>query len=188
MDNSQVSVLIQKCIENNRTAQHELFHLYKQKVYDLSYRSLGGNFDIDDVVQQVFIALFNSLQHFKGMSSFDTWVYRITVKVCTTQLRKKYRKRQPQIVFDSERIENDHEDTKSTPSKLLEQKELNNSIYQALNKLSADKRMIIVMYEMEERTLEEIAKILKKPLGTIKSRLFHGRKALEKYLRGCGTL
>ena len=106
MENNQVSVLIQKCIENNRMAQHEIFHLYKQKVYDLSHRSLGGSFDIDDVVQQIFIALFNSLRHFKGMSSFDTWVYRITVKVCTTQLRKKYRKRQPQILFDSTRIEN----------------------------------------------------------------------------------
>lgn len=188
MDNNQVSVLIQKCIENNRMAQHELFHLYKQKAFDLAYRSLGGNFDIDDVVQQVFIALFKSLRHFKGMSSFDTWVYRITVKVCTTQLRKKYRKRQPQILFDSTRIEIDREDSNSNPSKLLEQKELKRTIYHALNKLSADKRMIVVMHEMEDKTLEEIAQIMKKPLGTIKSRLFHGRKALEKYLRGCNAL
>jgi RNA polymerase sigma-70 factor, ECF subfamily len=169
-------------------AQHELFHLYKQKAYDLAYRSLGGNFDIDDVVQQVFIALFNSLRHFKGMSSFDTWVYRITVKVCTTQLRKKYRKRQPQIVFDSTRIENDREDGKNNPSKLLEEKERNKSIYQALSKLSPDKRMIMVMHEMEDKTLEDIAQIMKKPLGTIKSSLFHGRKALEKHLRGYHAL
>jgi RNA polymerase sigma-70 factor, ECF subfamily len=188
MENNQVSVLIQKCIENNRMAQHEIFHLYKQKVYDLSHRSLGGSFDIDDVVQQIFIALFNSLRHFKGMSSFDTWVYRITVKVCTTQLRKKYRKRQPQILFDSTRIENGQEDIRSNPSKLLEEKEFKRIIYQALSRLSAEKRMIVVMHEMENKTLEEISQILKKPLGTVKSRLFHGRKALEKYLRGCGTL
>jgi RNA polymerase sigma-70 factor, ECF subfamily len=188
MDNIEVSVLIQKCIENNRMAQHELFHLYKQKAYELAYRSLGGNFDIDDVVQQVFIALFKSLHHFKGMSSFDTWVYRITIKVCTTQLRKKYRKRQPHILFDSTRIENDREESAIDPSKLLEQKEFNTFIYHALNKLSPDKRMIVVMHEMEDKTLEEIAQIMKKPLGTIKSRLFHGRKALEKYLRGFNVL
>jgi RNA polymerase sigma-70 factor (ECF subfamily) len=48
--------------------------------------------------------------------------------------------------------------------------------------------MIVVMHEMEEKTLEEIAQIMKKPLGTIKSRLFHGRKALEKHLRGFNSL
>ena len=82
----QVADIVRKCIDNDRMAQHELFHSYKHKVYDLAYKSLGARFDIDDVVQQVFIALFGSLCHFKGESSLDTWVYRITVKVCTTIL------------------------------------------------------------------------------------------------------
>lgn len=166
-------------------AQHELFSVYKQKVYDLTYRSLGGNFDIDDVVQQVFIAIFGSIGQFKGMSSFDTWVYRITVKICTTQLRKKYRKRQPNIFYDSTTIENNQDNISSDALCVLERKELNKSIYRALGKLSPDKRMIVVLFEMEGRTLEEIAQILNKPLGTIKSRLFHGRKALKKHLSGC---
>ena len=190
MDSNQISVLLQKCKENDRMAQHELFNAYKQKVYDLSYRSLGGNFDIDDVVQQIFIAIFSSFAQFKGMSSFDTWVYRITVKICTTQLRKKYRKRQPQIFYDSAIAENDRGDLSSDALSsdalaVLERKELTQSIYRAFNKLSPDKRMIVILYEMEGRTLEEIALILKKPLGTVKSRLFHGRKALKKHLLGC---
>jgi len=185
MDSNRISVLLQKCKENDKMAQHELFNAYKQKVYDLSYRSLGGNFDIDDVVQQIFIAIFGSLGQFKGMSSFDTWVYRITVKICTTQLRKKYRKRQPQISYDSAIVENDRGDFSGDALAVLERKELTKSIYRAFNKLSPDKRMIVILYEMEGRTLEEIALILKKPLGTVKSRLFHGRKALKKHLSGC---
>jgi RNA polymerase sigma-70 factor (ECF subfamily) len=190
MDSNRISVLLQKCKENDKMAQHELFNAYKQKVYDLSYRSLGGNFDIDDVVQQIFIAIFGSLGQFKGMSSFDTWVYRITVKICTTQLRKKYRKRQPQISYDSVIAENDRGDLSNGSLScdalaVLERKELTQSIYQAFNKLSPEKRMIVILYEMEGRTLEEIALILKKPLGTVKSRLFHGRKALKKHLSGC---
>jgi RNA polymerase sigma-70 factor (ECF subfamily) len=66
----------------------------------------------------------------------------------------------------------------------MRQKELEREVYGALDKLSVDKRMIVVLYEMEGRSLEEIALIMKKPVGTIKSRLFHGRKALEKHLRG----
>jgi RNA polymerase sigma-70 factor (ECF subfamily) len=175
--------IIQKCIENDRIAQHELFHEYKQKVYNLVYKSLGGRFDIDDVVQQVFIAVFGSLRHFKGESSLDTWVYRITVKVCATQLRKKYRKRQPRIVFGA--MDMEHEDPSGVdPATAIEKQELSRTIYDALDKLSIEKRMIITMYEMDGHTLEEIARILKKPIGTVKSRLFHGRKSLEKQLKG----
>jgi RNA polymerase sigma-70 factor, ECF subfamily len=174
--------IVRKCIENDRTAQYELFGLYKQKVHDLVYKSLGNRFDIDDVVQQAFIALFGSLRHFKGESSLDTWVYRITVKICTTQLRKKYRKRQPNIVFDP--MEREREDPAcGDPASAIEQQELSRVIYEALDKLPIEKRTIVTMYEIDGFSLEEIAQILKKPLGTVKSRLFHGRKALEKQLR-----
>jgi RNA polymerase sigma-70 factor, ECF subfamily len=179
----QVSDIVRKCVENDRMAQHELFHSYKQKVYDLAYKSLGARFDIDDVVQQVFIAVFGSLRQFKGESSLDTWIYRITVKVCTTQLRKKYRKRQVPIVYDP--MERDCEDHSSVgPEASIEKKELAHAIFDALDKLSIEKRMIVTMYEMDGHTIEEIAHILKKPVGTVKSRLFHGRKALEKFLKG----
>jgi RNA polymerase sigma-70 factor, ECF subfamily len=175
--------IIVRCIANDRAAQHELFHLYKQRIHDLTYKSLGNKFDVEDVIQQVFIALFASLRHFKGESSLDTWVYRITVKVCTTQLRKKYRKRQPNIVFDA--MEREHVDPASSdPAETMEKQELSGAIHEALDKLSIDKRMIVIMYEMDGLSLEEIANVLKKPLGTVKSRLFHGRKALEKQLRG----
>ncbi len=175
--------IVRKCIANDRMAQHELFHLYKQKIHDLTYKSLGNRFDIDDVIQQVFIALFGSLRQFKGESSLDTWVYRITVKVCTTQLRKKYRKRQPNIVYDA--MDREPEDPASnSPAEAIEKQELARTIYEALDKLSVEKRMIVIMYEMDGLSLDEIAGVLKKPLGTVKSRLFHGRKALEKQLRG----
>jgi RNA polymerase sigma-70 factor, ECF subfamily len=179
----QVSEIVRKCIENDRMAQHDLFHSYKQKVYDLAFKSLGARFDIDDVVQQVFIAIFGSLRHFKGEASLDTWIYRITVKVCTTQLRKKYRKRQVSIVYDPmERECEDH--SAANPAATVEKKELTHAIFDALGKLSIEKRMIVTMYEMDGHTIDEIAHILKKPVGTVKSRLFHGRKALEKHLRG----
>lgn len=184
MTTEPISVLLRKCNENDRMAQHELFNLYKRKVFDLAYKSLGRAFDIDDVVQQIFIALFNSLKVFKGNSSFDTWVYRISIKICTTQLRKKYRKRQPHLSYDPSGIEVEDPSGWCNPLEVMRQKELEREVYGALDKLSVDKRMIVVLYEMEGRSLEEIALIMKKPVGTIKSRLFHGRKALEKHLRG----
>ncbi|HUI92489.1 MAG TPA: RNA polymerase sigma factor [Chitinivibrionales bacterium] len=176
-------LLLQQCLKNDRRAQRELFNCYKHKVHDLVYKSLGPKFDTDDVLQQVFIELFKSLAYFKGDSSLDTWVYRIGAKVCTTQLRKKYRKRQPQVVYDTEQMEAEADPSANGPSADLEQRELEASIYDALDKLDAEKRMTVVMYEMEGRSLEEIAEMSNIPLGTVKSRLFHGRKTLEKLLK-----
>jgi RNA polymerase sigma-70 factor (ECF subfamily) len=180
--NEDVALVLQQCLRNDRRAQRDLFNCYKHKVHDLVYKSLGPRFDVDDVVQQVFIEVFKSLSRFKGDSSLDTWVYRISLKVCTTQLRKKYRKRQPQIVFDSEQADAEVDVRAANPSLGMEQKELESAIYGALDKLDAEKRMTVVMYEMEGRSLEEIARAAKIPLGTVKSRLFHGRRMLERLL------
>jgi RNA polymerase sigma-70 factor (ECF subfamily) len=179
----EMSLLLQQCINNDRRAQRNLFNYYKIKVHDLVFKSLGPKFDTDDVLQQVFIELFKSLSYFKGDSSLDTWVYRICVKVCTTQLRKKYRKRQPQIVYDTEQTELEADKNSQSPYSDMEQKELEAVVYSALDKLDADKRMTVVMYEIDGKSLEEIAETSKIPIGTVKSRLFHGRKALEKLLR-----
>lgn len=179
-----MSDVLQQCLRENRKAQRQLFDFYKNKVHDLVFKSLGPRFDTDDVIQQVFIELFKSLSYFKGDASLDTWVYRICLKVCTTQLRKKYRKRQPQIIYDSQIADADA-DAKDAegPFKEMEQKERAKAIYAALDRLDAEKRMTVVMYEMEGKSLEEIARVAQVPLGTVKSRLFHGRKMLEKLLK-----
>jgi len=175
--------LLQQCLKRDRKAQRQLFDFYKHKVHDLVFKSLGPKFDVDDIIQQAFIEVFKSISYFKGDSSFDTWVYRICVKVCTNQLRKKYRKRQPQIIFDSQQADTEIDTTDGGPFADLEKKELERAIYDALDKLDAEKRITVVMYEMDGRSLEEIAQATNIPLGTVKSRLFHGRKMLEKHLK-----
>jgi RNA polymerase sigma-70 factor, ECF subfamily len=103
--------------------------------------------------------------------------------VCTTQLRKKYRKRQPQIVYDSLQTEIEADAGVVDPCEEMEKKELEAAVYAAFEKLDEEKRMTVVLYEMEGKSLEEISVITGIALGTVKSRLFHGRKLLEKHLR-----
>jgi RNA polymerase sigma-70 factor (ECF subfamily) len=178
-----MSDVLQQCLKEDRKAQRQLFNFYKHRVHDLVFKSLGPRFDTDDIIQQVFIELFKSLSYFKGNSSLDTWVYRICIKVCTTQLRKKYRKRQPQIVYDSQQTEAEIDAKQESPCWDMEQKELSMAICDALDRLDAEKRMTVVMYEMEGKSLEEIAQLAHVPVGTVKSRLFHGRRILEKQLK-----
>jgi len=177
-------LLIKQCIRGDRRAQQQLFRQYRSSVYSLVCRLLGSDFDIDDVLQQVFVSIFRSLESFKGLSSLDTWIYRITVKVCTDQLRKKYRKRKLSVVgsVDDERSGLTAA-TEHTPHTGLERRELVERINAALARLTTEKRAVLIMYEMEGRSLEEIASVIEKPLGTVKSRLFHARREMEKLLR-----
>jgi RNA polymerase sigma-70 factor (ECF subfamily) len=176
--------LVAACVAGDRRSQRAFFNEYKRSVFNLCYRLLGPGFDLDDVVQQVFIKLYYSLKSFKGLSSIDTWIYRITSKVCTDQLRKKYRKRQLEIVDNSDEMAADGKSVRARdPYERIAQRELALTIYHALNKLSFEKRSVIVLYEMEKKSLEEIAAMIDAPVGTVKSRLFHARKELEKHLK-----
>ena len=180
MDNDQ---LLSGCRSGDKQCQRMLFRKYKDRILSIISYSLGPYIDRDDIFQQVFIKVYRSLDNFKGLSSLDTWIYRITLKVCIDQQRKKYRKRQLKIINNPDIIENRHDLSEQNPGEEHEQKELNSKIYDGLNKLSMEKRMVVTMFEMEGFSLEEISKILEKPMGTIKSRLFHGRKELAGYLR-----
>ncbi len=175
--------LVSGCCAGDKRCQRMLFKKYRETVFFIISHSLGPKFDKDDVIQQIFIKIYKSLESFKGLSSLDTWVYRIASKVCIDQLRKKYRKRQLTIIQNPDFIENKQDTSKNDPYKDRENKELSEQIYMGLNKLSVEKRMVVTMFEMEGFSLQDISIVLKKPIGTIKSRLFHGRKELAGHLR-----
>ena len=127
-----ITDLLSRCKQNDRQAQRELFANYRHKVHSIVFKSLGPKYDIDDIIQQIFIEIFKSIDGFKGDSSFDTWVYRISFKVCTTQLRKKYRKRQTPIVYNSDQVELNADDLHN-PLALMEQREIQAAIHEALH-------------------------------------------------------
>ncbi len=182
--NDRVLQLVAESVRGSRRAQNELFAAYRGRVWSLTYKSLGPDFDIEDTVQKVFVNLFKSLPAFKGLSSFDTWVYRICVKVCTDRLRGKYRKSRLRVVRSPDNGgEEFYGAVESTPGSELERRELEAEIFKALDKLSEQKRMAVVLYEMEGLSMEEIADVMGTPTGTVKSRLFHARNQLRKLLR-----
>lgn len=186
--NLDVNDIVRQCIEGQPAAQRLLFNKYKKVFFNLAYKSLGPGFDIDEVVHEIFIQLFRGLASFQNKSAFDTWAYRIGINVCVSRLRKKLKKRQLITVSESTLTEgNTPYSVKENPHGQMEERELETKIYEALDRLDDKKRLVLVLHDMEDKTLEEIAKILKKPVGTVKSRLFHGRnemkKMLEKYMR-----
>jgi len=179
---SPLQLLIDKCISGDSEAQRQLFNKYKKLFFGLAYKSLGPEYDIQEVVHEIFIQVFKGLPGFKARSSFDTWVYRVGTNVCMATLRKKYQKRQLTIIHEDEVGKSKLLRTPETPVDTIEHNELEEKIYEALNKLDDKKRMVVVLCDMEEKTLEEVAEIIQRPIGTVKSRLFHGRNEMKEYL------
>lgn len=170
--------LLEQAAKGNSEAFSQLFLTYKTLVYRVVYRLLRIQEDVDDAVQQTFIEVFKSLPGYEGKSKFTTWLYRIAVNVSIQHLRKRrndiYTDFDPEIL-PSESIKDNLEN--------LEGLELHKQIETALDTLPVKKRIVVILHDIEERTMEEIAAILNIPLGTVKSRLFHGRDEMRKKLQ-----
>lgn len=179
-----IESILEGCRNGYRPAERQLFRRYRDQVYSLILRTLGGACDPDEVAQQVFIRIFRSLVHFKGLSSFDTWVYRITAKTCIDQMRIKYRKRKLQMVHGgTEAVEMLAGPEEHGPLHRSERRELSVQIRGALEKLEPEKRMAVILFDIQGLSISEVADILKTPPGTVKSRLFHARRELMKHLK-----
>jgi len=167
--------LLEQAAKGDNEAFSQLFLKYKTLVYRVVYRLLRIQEDVDDAVQQTFIEVYKSLPGYEGKSKFTTWLYRIAVNVSIQHLRK--RRSDTFSDFDPEILPS--ESNKDN----LEHLELHKQIETALDAIPIKKRVVVVLHDIEERTMEEIAAILNIPLGTVKSRLFHGRDEMRKKLQ-----
>ena len=170
-------LLIERASKGDQQAFSELFYEYKEMVYRVVYRLLGNSEETNDAVQQTFIELFKSLPGYAGKSKFTTWLYRIAVNV-SIQFFRKRRSHDKTQALNPELLSDKDADT-TLP---IEKKELRQQIEQALQSLHIRKRTVVVLHDIENRTMEEISEIIGVPVGTIKSRLFYGREELKKKL------
>jgi len=174
----------------NRIKEHgdaeafrNIFHAYKEMVANLCYKFLGRDENINDVIQKAFIEIYKSLSNFEEKSELKTWIYRVTANTCYKEIRQKgvFRK-----FFESGQDKVDlFEDSSvfANPEKVASEEELHRTVQDALQELTPEKRMVLVMHDMEGCTHEDIAKITGESTGTIKSRLFYARKELARKLK-----
>lgn len=170
-------ILIDRAAKGDQKAFSELFNEYKVMVYRVVYKLLGNSEETNDAVQQTFIELYKSLPGYAGKSKFTTWLYRIAVNV-SIQFFRKRRTRDKNQPFNPEI----YADTTTVSDHPLEKKELRKQIEEALASLHIRKRTVVILHDIENRTMEEISDIIGVPVGTIKSRLFYGREELKKKL------
>lgn len=158
-----------------------IFDLYQKKVYRIAYGMIRNREDALDIVQEVFIKLFNSLKNFRGDSNIYTYIYRTAINTSIDYMRK-IRKSSGESFDDDLKTKISDSDEKR-PDRLLIEKELEEKIREALNKLPKKQRAILTLREVEGLSYEEISKVIGCSIGTVMSSLHYGRRRMKKYLK-----
>jgi RNA polymerase sigma-70 factor (ECF subfamily) len=175
--------LIADCLQGQTAAFGELVRRYQDRLYSTVYRLVDNAEDAQDVVQDAFLNAFQSLSSFKGDSQFFTWLYRIAVNTAISLKRKQ---RVALTLRGGRSDEPGSEPTDpsefSRPEHALEKAEQERRIHDALSRLSAEHRTVLVLKDMEGQKYETMAEILQVPIGTVRSRLHRARLELRELL------
>ncbi len=180
--------LIHRCQQGDLNAFNELVQRYEKVVYNFAYRLTGSYDDANDVAQDAFVRAYNAIRSFRGDSAFSTWLFRITTNVFLDE-KKKTRSRPQQsldeyIELEESSVGRQIEDPSPTPEEILGDKERGEVLANAIASLPDYQRAMVLLYHVHEKSYEEIAEMMKLPIGTVKSRLNRARLALKDKLSG----
>ncbi len=169
------------------TAFNKLVLQYQDMLYNTAYRIIGDPGLAEDAVQEAFVSAFQKLYTYRG-GSFKAWLLRIVTNACYDEFRRQKRKpTTPLDIYtdDGDEIESPSwlEDQSDSPEKQLETLELEQAIQRCIQALPPDFRIVVVLTELEGLSYKEAAKVIKKPLGTVKSRLARARSRLQECLQ-----
>ena len=154
---------------------------YQNRLQSIISKYVSNFDDVPDIAQETFLKAYRALSSFRGDSEFYTWLYRIGVNTAKNYLVSKSRR---PVFGDLEISENEHlhpEDT-STPENNLMTEELELLIKKSISNLPEDLRMAITLREYDALSYEEIASIMKCPVGTIRSRIFRAREIIDQII------
>jgi RNA polymerase sigma-70 factor (ECF subfamily) len=178
--------LVLRSQQGDYAAFGQLYRRYQQRVRSTIYQLCGSEM-LDDLVQEVFLRVWKGLSKLRQASHFSTWVYRISWNVATDR-RRQFAKEK--LVQSPEEEDSTLNATLSRPEDTpdLMQLHYQDLVQRALQILSLDHRIVLVLHDLEDVPQKEIAKILNLPLGTVKSRLFYARNQIREFLQKQGAL
>jgi len=173
-------VYINKILDGDTNAFTVLVDRYKDLVFTLALRMVKNREEAEEVSQDTFIKVYNSLNRFKGDSKFSTWIYRVAYNTCLDRLKKN--KRQEYTVAIDEYTEHQVK-TLENALDALEEQEKQLAIKKCLEMLPSEDSFILTLYYFEELSLDEISKITGLKPNNVKVKLFRSRKKLATILK-----
>lgn len=179
--------LVVRAQKGDKQAFGLLVSKYQRKLARLLSRLIRDPAEVEDVAQETFIKAYRALPTFRGDSAFYTWLYRIGVNTAKNYLVSQGRRAPTSTEFDSEEAEGFDEGEQlrdnNTPERLLQSKQVGETVNTAMEALPEELRTAIVLREIEGLSYEDIARIMDCPIGTVRSRIFRAREAVAEKLR-----
>jgi RNA polymerase sigma factor RpoE len=178
--------LVERVQAGDTKAFDVLVRKYQHKIIKLISRYIHDPTETLDVAQEAFLKAYRALPGFRGDSAFYTWLYRIAINTAKNYLVAQSRRPPDNDVDpgDAEQFEgHSHLKEYATPEHLLLKDELERTIFQAIEDLPDELRTAITLRELEGLSYEEIAQAMSCPVGTVRSRIFRAREAIDNKLR-----
>jgi RNA polymerase sigma-70 factor (ECF subfamily) len=176
--NDRTLELVARCKAGDQAAFRQLFDDHVAGVHRHLSFLLGPEPDVDDLVQLVFLNVFDAISDFRGNASFSTWLFRITINVANQEMRQRGRRRRLNLALTQAGYVGPSS-THHTPELRMH---VEQQIYEVLDQLPVKKRETYILYMYEGYSLEEIADLLGASVSTIGSRLHAARKEIVKLL------
>ncbi len=178
--------LVIRVQQGDKKAFDVLVLKYQQKIANLVSRYIRDSHEVLDVTQEAFIKAYRALPRFRGESAFYTWLYRIAINTAKNYLVAQGR-RPPSWDVEPETAEQLDEGSRlkeyGTPENYVLTEEITMTVQHAIDALPEDLRTAIILRELEGMSYEEIAEAMSCPVGTVRSRIFRAREAIDKRLK-----
>jgi RNA polymerase sigma-70 factor (ECF subfamily) len=178
--------LVKRVQAGDKAAFDILVQKYQHKVVNLINRFVSDQTECYDIAQDAFIKAYRAIGNFRGDSQFYTWLYRIAANTAKNHLASMARK-SPSYSVDVDDAEHYEGESRlkeyATPENLLLTDEIERTVFQAIEELPDDLKSAIMLREIEGLSYEEIAEVMDCPIGTVRSRIFRARDAIDRELR-----
>ena len=179
-------LLVERAQGGDQQAFDQLVSKYQRKLGRLLSRFIRDPAEVEDVAQEAFIKAYRALGNFRGDSAFYTWLYRIAINTAKNYLVSRGRRPPDSDVSseDAEFYDGDHglKDLES-PERALLRDEIEGTVHRTIQQLPDDLRTALSLREFDGLSYEDIATVMQCPVGTVRSRIFRAREAIDKALQ-----
>jgi RNA polymerase sigma-70 factor, ECF subfamily len=177
-----VEALIKRCLNGDQIAWEQIVRQYWRKVFNVAYKFVGKHDEAEDLTQDIFLKIFKSLDTFDRRANFQTWLISISRNLCIDHYRSVRKERQT-IDREVDAAELSPAATGQSQVAALEQRDRVELLRQALASLPKTLRTAVLMRDLQELSYHEIARTLRLPEGTVKSRINRGRTELARQIK-----